>query len=74
MITLPLPPSMKKRAKPNEWDPLQRDLYERYRIEIPVMTWHGRRHIRVSCHLYNSQADVDRLVDALRELLPQHCV
>jgi isopenicillin-N epimerase len=59
MAAMPLPPG--------EAEPLQRALWEKHGIEAPVIDWSGRRLIRVSCHLYNTQADVDRLVDALTE-------
>jgi isopenicillin-N epimerase len=48
---------------------LQHQLWQRYQIEVPIITWDERRWIRVSCHLYNRPADIDRLVRALRELL-----
>ncbi|MGB6043510.1 MAG: aminotransferase class V-fold PLP-dependent enzyme [Pirellulales bacterium] len=61
MITLPVPPG----------DPYQlRDaLWHRYQIEVPTMTIGEARFIRVSCHLYTQQSDLDRLIDALKELL-----
>jgi isopenicillin-N epimerase len=49
---------------------LQRDLWQRWAIEVPIVTWNDRRWIRVSCHLYNRRADIDRLIDALTTLLP----
>jgi isopenicillin-N epimerase len=48
---------------------LQKQLWTRYGIEVPIPTWGQRRWIRVSCHLYNTRADIDRLVDALGELM-----
>lgn len=68
MITLPLPDSVGE-APHGHMHPLQAALWERFRIEVPIVNWNGRRHIRVSCHLYNDAADIDRLVSALRELL-----
>jgi isopenicillin-N epimerase len=61
MITLPVPSG----------DPYQlRDaLWHRYQIEVPTMTIGERLFVRVSCHLYTQQSDLDRLVDALSELL-----
>ena len=46
-------------------DPLQVELREEHGIEIPVASWDSRRFIRVSAHLYNSQDDVDQLLDAV---------
>lgn len=48
---------------------LQRQLWEGYAIEVPIIEWNGRRWIRVSCHLYNRPDDIDRLVEALAHLL-----
>lgn len=49
---------------------LQRRLYDQFDIEIPVITWNERQFVRVSIQGYNTQADVDALVEALRALLP----
>ena len=48
---------------------LKRKLYEEYRIEVPLFRWNGQPFIRVSVQGYNSQADVDALVEALGDLL-----
>lgn len=48
---------------------LQNALWERGRIEVPVIDWDGRRWIRVSCHLYNSLDQIEHLLSTLRELL-----
>lgn len=66
MIALPLPPGEDPPPKPGYRDPLQDRLWDEYRIEVPIVHWHDRRFVRVSCHLYNDREDVDRLVEALR--------
>jgi len=48
---------------------LQRRLYEEFTIEVPIITWGGRRFVRVSIQGYNTEADVTALVGALRILL-----
>jgi len=68
-ISLPVPDGWKSPAH-GAADPLQIRLRERYQIEIPVFGWNGQRLLRISCHLYNSEADIDRLVDALEQELP----
>ncbi|MBN1314869.1 MAG: aminotransferase class V-fold PLP-dependent enzyme [Anaerolineales bacterium] len=49
----------------------QAQLYDRFRIEIPLIEWNSRHLIRVSIQGYNSQRDVDCLIDALDILLPK---
>lgn len=70
MVAVPLPPGDGPPAKHGRGDVLQNELWEKHRIEIPVVDWHGRRLIRISCHWYNSTADIDRLMDALQDCLP----
>ncbi len=48
--------------------PLQTALWERYRIESLVISWQGRRLLRVSCHAYTTEEDINRLVRALTEI------
>jgi isopenicillin-N epimerase len=68
MVTVPLPIGPSRRAQPNAADELQAALWQRFQIEVPVIDWHDRRHIRVSCHLYNNRRDLDHLVNALQTL------
>jgi isopenicillin-N epimerase len=48
---------------------LQARLWQRYRIEVPIMHFAGRYLVRVSCHLYNTTRDIDRLARALQSEL-----
>ena len=48
---------------------LQMRLWTEHRIEVPIVAWNERRFIRVSCHLYNDRAQIDRLVEVLRPML-----
>jgi isopenicillin-N epimerase len=59
----PLPPS--------DLTTLKSRLYDEFRIEVPLTEWQDRQFIRISIQGYNTQADVDALVDALKVLLPQ---
>ena len=61
MAHMPLPPGEPRK--------LQNALWGQYGIEVPIIDFAGQRWIRVSCHLYNRAADIDRLIDALRALL-----
>ena len=61
MVTLALPPC----------DPaqLKAQLYDEFHIEVPVIQWQNKLYIRVSIQAYNTQDDVDRLLQALENLL-----
>ena len=52
-------------------DPLQRRLYDDWKIEVPVMSWPAppRRLIRISAQLYNTREDYVRLAEALTKEL-----
>ena len=61
MAHVPLPPGDART--------LQQQLWTEFGIEVPIISWGDRRWIRVSCHLYNTRHEIDRLVDALRRLV-----
>lgn len=63
MVAMPVP-----RCDP-EW--LKQELLDRYNIEIPVFDWQGRTIVRLSVQCYNTQVEMDTLVDALNTLLIQ---
>jgi isopenicillin-N epimerase len=50
-------------------DPIQDVLFDKYRIEVPVMLWPRgpKRVLRVSAQLYNETAEYERLAGALRD-------
>ena len=50
-------------------NPLQHTIWQRFGIEVPIVDFHGRRYVRVSCHLYNDTRQLDQLVAGLAELL-----
>ena len=50
-------------------DDLWRRLYDEHRVELPVYEWEGTTLARVSIGPYNDEADLERLVDALRHTL-----
>jgi isopenicillin-N epimerase len=43
-------------------------LYTEYKIEIPVFVERNRTYIRISIQAYNSQADIDTLIEALLDI------
>jgi isopenicillin-N epimerase len=59
----PLPPS--------DLVALKARLYDEFRVEVPLIEWQNQYFVRISIQGYNTQSDVDVLVDALRVLLPQ---
>jgi len=63
MAAIPLPPC--------NAEELKRRLYDEYRIEAPIISWGARQFVRVSVQAYNTPEDVDALVGALRDLLPE---
>jgi len=52
-----------------EPEKLQRILFERYNIEIPVMRQDEKVFIRYSINAYNSQQDLDKLYSALSDII-----
>ena len=44
-------------------------LYDRYKVEVPILSWNGRNLIRVSVQGYNTRRDIDNLLYALERLL-----
>jgi isopenicillin-N epimerase len=50
---------------------LKKRLYDERHIEIPVVEWNGRKHLRISVQAYNSVEDLAKLVESLEDLLPQ---
>ena len=69
MLTLELPQLKRVEQQPGTPPPLQLRLATEFGIEIPIVEWQDRMHIRVSCHLYNSPQQIDRLVEVLARLL-----
>jgi len=70
MATLPLPQSDSP-ALGLAIDPLQLALYDRHRIEVPIIPWPAlhQRFVRVSAQLYNDATDYEALGSALRKEL-----
>ena len=46
-------------------------LYDRYRVQAPIIEWGDKVYIRASFQAYNEPADADQLLEALIELLPE---
>jgi isopenicillin-N epimerase len=61
LVTVPLPPCDAALVK-------QR-LYDEFRIEVPMVTWNEKPHVRISFQGYNSADDLARLLDALKTII-----
>lgn len=57
MALAPLPPC--------DGAALKTELFERYRIEVPVTSYGGRSWLRLSFHVYNDESDAEALLEAL---------
>jgi isopenicillin-N epimerase len=54
-----------KTSKPLE---LKKHLYEKYALQIPVMPHADKVYLRYSIQAFNSQADLDKLFDAIKNI------
>ncbi len=61
MITVPLPPCDVLAVKTR--------LYDEYKVEVPNILWNERPFVRVSFQGYNTEADLDRLMEGLDHIL-----
>jgi isopenicillin-N epimerase len=48
---------------------LKKMLYDRYRVEIPCFEWRGRAVMRLSIQAYNSDRDIEVLIDGLKSCI-----
>lgn len=72
MVTVRLPWARPRESGQSVAHPLQRELWGRFKIEVPIVELNGRVHIRVSCHLYSTAEQIDSLVNGLRQLRAAH--
>jgi isopenicillin-N epimerase len=61
MVSIPLPKSI-------ECNVLKEKLYNDFRIEIPIVSWEDQMLIRVSVQGYNSQKDLESLLESLKRI------
>ena len=67
LVTLPLPAPASDAPASGRVDPLQLALFERHRVEVPIVHWpvKGQRWVRISAQVYNDRADYERLAAGL---------
>ena len=73
MATIALPETLQRRAFNGErFDPIQAEIYEKARVEVPVMRWGqpARRWLRLSAHAYNATGDYRALAETIVRLHP----
>lgn len=63
MGTIPIP-------RVRDINELKTRFYDDYKIEILAFEWNARHFLRVSVQGYNSQDDIEQLIDAFIKLLP----
>ena len=51
-----------------EPESLMAALYERHRIEVPLMLWNERWHLRISAQAFNEPSEYEALAEAVLEL------
>lgn len=67
MVTCPIPDQRLCPPAQGQRDPLQEWLWTTHQIEIPIVWWKKRRHVRVSAHLYNTRDQIDLLIRSLHD-------
>lgn len=61
-LPLPVPPLPWRPGQPH---PIKVELYDRFRIQVPVYRWQELTLLRLSAHVYNDLADYEQLATAL---------
>lgn len=78
MAALPLPHAElpPNAARPFFTDPLHDVLFDRFRVEVPIVPWPAppARLIRISAQVYNREADYEVLAGALVELMAEGAI
>ena len=73
MATIALPEPLQRRPfNGDRFDPIQTEIYERARVELPIMRWGKpvRRWLRLSAHAYNTTSDYRTLAETMVRISP----
>ena len=67
LVALPLAAAPPQARSHGRVDPLQLALFEKHRVEVPIMHWpnQGQRWVRLSAQVYNDRSDYERLAAGL---------
>jgi isopenicillin-N epimerase len=68
MATVRLPDSLQPGFDARMPEQVQAELLARDRIELPILDFCGARYLRISCHVYNEEADYERLAAAVSRM------
>jgi isopenicillin-N epimerase len=68
MTTVPLPPPLGHLNDAQSAD-LQRRLHDDFHIEVPIVQWSGRTHLRPCCQIYNIAEEYEQLAEVIESLL-----
>ena len=71
MSSVEFPSNEDIKSIPLDGDPIHNQLYDDYRIQVPVISWpnHNSKYIRISAQLYNSEEEYEYLSDSLISIL-----
>jgi isopenicillin-N epimerase len=68
LAAVPIPADAGDQAPGEPAGRLQRRLWDRWRVEVPIIPWGNQaRLLRVSAQRYNAVEDYERLIHALTE-------
>jgi len=67
MATLRLPLRFQHIDEPAR-EILQQRLYDQFKVEAPLILWDGHAYVRVSCQIYNTPRDYERLAEAIEKI------
>jgi isopenicillin-N epimerase len=59
------------RLPPCDLAALRKELWETYRLEVPIIEHADGNFLRISTHFYNTEEEIERLATALSQLLPR---
>jgi isopenicillin-N epimerase len=65
MATVRLPDALQPSADARTPEQVQAELLAREQIELPILDFGGVRYLRISCHVYNEEAEYERLASAV---------